>query len=88
MTLLEQIQKVADKHNYDSRKYRYKIISEITDTPEDICEKIVSLDRNMCWAFPVDEVGAQKESEYHRSPALWELENRSTKLQNDILKFS
>jgi predicted HNH restriction endonuclease len=32
--------------------------------------------------------GIEKESEYHRSPALWELENRSTKLQNDILKFS
>lgn len=80
MTLLEQIQKVAEEKGYDSRKYRYRILSELTGTPEDICEKIVSLDRNMRWAFPADEVGLSKALEYQTTPEFKNEEGRLFKL--------
>jgi hypothetical protein len=87
MTLLEEIQQVANNHGWDSRRYRYKILAEITGVPEDICEKICSLERNIRWAFPVDDVGIAKEQKYHKPKSMFDYEIESEKLLKDKLKY-
>ena len=67
---VELIQDVAAKNKWESRKYQYMIISEITGVEPDVCKEICSLQRALRWAFPSDEVGLLKEKEYHATPQL------------------
>lgn len=88
----EDCKQFCELKGYTSRASRYTIMEDYFGVSAGTIKEIMSFDRYLRDIFPVDEVGAKKESEYHKSPALFELENRTTaqskRLQKDLLNFS
>lgn len=84
----EDVKNYCEENNFTSRASRYEIMEKYFGIGAGTIKDVLSFDRYLRYILDVDEVGLKKESEYHKSPYLFEIENRSKKLQKDLLKFS
>jgi hypothetical protein len=67
----ELIQNLLEDHpEYRQRKFRYQVVSRLTDVDPETCKLICSLADEFRHLTEVDEVGEAKAEEWKRSPAL------------------
>ena len=66
---IEKIKTLCQSKNYNSRKYQYQIISDLTGVSPQQARRICSMQRQIRFAIPKDSVGAKKELEW-KSPLI------------------
>lgn len=80
MTQQEKIKEVIEKYGYNSRKFQYLITSILTGVDEETCRTICSIQRDIRQILPKDEVGEEKEKEWHKPDYVHQQENEWDKL--------
>lgn len=73
---IEQLKEYCERKGYDSRKYRFAIISEILGISKEEAKEVEQINRYLRELFPIDAVGIEKERAYHKPEWMWEMENR------------
>ena len=69
MNDLEKIKCHCKEYGYDSRKYQYQIISDLTGVTPQQARQICSMQRQIRFAIPKDSVGDKLEKKW-RSPVI------------------
>ena len=65
MNDLEKIKCHCKEYGYDSRKYQYQIISDLTGVNPEVAKQICSMQRQIRFAIPKDSVGEKLEKDWH-----------------------
>lgn len=74
MNDIEKIKDHCQSKNYNSRKYQYQIISDLTGVSPEQARQICSMQRQIRFVLPKDEVGAKKEAEWKRPNYMIEMD--------------
>ena len=82
---IQSLKEYCEKNGYDSRKYRFRIISELLSISEDEAKSVEKITRYLREIFPVDEVGIKKEKEWHKPEYLHRAEWEYDKIKKDII---
>lgn len=75
MNDLEKIKKHCEENGYTSRKFQYQIISDLTGVTPQQAKQICSMQRQIRFALPKDEVGAKKEAEWRKPEWMINMDN-------------
>lgn len=76
----------CEQGGYTSRASRYKIMEDYFGISAGTIKEIMSFDRYLRDIFPIDEVGIEKEAQYHHSKSLWDFENETKKVSKRLEK--
>jgi broad-specificity NMP kinase len=63
---IETLRALCERRGWDSRKYRFNAISEILGISPEEAKEVEKITRYFREIFPIDEVGIEKEKEYHK----------------------
>lgn len=82
-----EVENYCTENGYTSRASRYEIMSNYFGIGAGTIKDIISFDRYLRDILEVDQIGIQKEAEYHKSPALFAFENQSKQYLKDKLLY-
>lgn len=71
----ETAKEFCELKNYNHRRYRYKAMEDYFGISAATIKDIISFDRYLRDILDVDDVGLEKEAEWHKSDALHSFEN-------------
>ena len=69
MNDIEKIKSLVQEKNYNSRKYQYLILAELTGITPEQAKQVCSLQRQIRFAIPADEKGKALAEEW-KSPLI------------------
>jgi len=72
---IEKIKTLCQSKNYNSRKYQYQIISDLTGVAPEQAKQICSMQRQIRFALPPDEIGLKLESKWHKPDWMIAMDN-------------
>ena len=89
MNQREKLLDLLEKHpEWRERKYRYTVISNLTNIEPEVCKLICSIADDFRHITKVDEVGEALAREWEGTSSFWSESTRlSKKMQNDLQKF-
>lgn len=63
---IESLKALCERRGWNSRKYRFEAIQEILGISPEEAKSVEQITRYFRELFPIDEIGAAKEKEWHK----------------------